>query len=48
MEDYGDDDNDDDDKPKIPEEQKIALKAEFLTIMQEKFLQGEDKHFDYR
>ncbi|XP_045187458.2 coiled-coil domain-containing protein 97-like [Mercenaria mercenaria] len=39
--------NDEDDTPKISDEQKRELKAEFLTIMQEKFLNGEDKNFDY-
>ncbi|KAL4237872.1 Coiled-coil domain-containing protein 97 [Mactra antiquata] len=32
----------------ISTEQKEELKAEFLTIMQEKFLNGEDKAFDYK
>jgi len=35
-------------KEVLEEGQRQALKAEFLTIMQEKFLQGEDKTFDYR
>jgi len=37
-----------DDKPKISAEKKKELKEEFLTIMQQKFLQGEDKKYDYR
>lgn len=41
-------DQEDEDKPKISDEKKQELKAEFLTIMQQKFLQGDDKNFDYR
>ncbi|XP_052768788.1 coiled-coil domain-containing protein 97-like isoform X2 [Mya arenaria] len=38
---------DEDSKPKIPDVEKQALKAEFLTIMQERFLSGADITFDY-
>ncbi|XP_050404643.1 coiled-coil domain-containing protein 97 isoform X2 [Patella vulgata] len=40
--------SDEDEKPKIPEQEKQQLKTEFLEIMQEKFLSGEDTNFfDY-
>lgn len=42
------DDEGDADRPKIPDKHKQELKAEFLTIMQEKFLKGDDIKFDYR
>ena len=32
----------------IPDEQKATLRQEFLTIMQERFMSGQDKHFNYR
>ena len=35
-------------EPKISDQQKQELRAEFLSIMQERFLHGEDKSFNYR
>ena len=32
----------------IPDEQKATLRQEFLTIMQERFMFGQDIHFNYR
>lgn len=40
--------NEDDSQTKtIPEEQKATLRHEFLTIMQERFMSGQDEHFNY-
>lgn len=41
------DDDDDEEKPKISDARKHELRDEFLTIMEEKFLNGDDKTFDY-
>ncbi|XP_063429156.1 coiled-coil domain-containing protein 97-like [Mytilus trossulus] len=36
-----------DQKKLIPDEQKAQFRQEFLTIMQERFMAGQDEHFDY-
>lgn len=38
----------DDQKQLIPDEQKAQFRQEFLTIMQERFMSGQDEHFNYR
>ena len=40
--------DDDDSRKTIPDREKLELKEEFMTIMQERFLSGHDKNFDYR
>lgn len=37
-----------DQRKTIPEAQKTYFKQEFLTIMQERFMSGQDQQFDYR
>ncbi|VDI82237.1 Hypothetical predicted protein [Mytilus galloprovincialis] len=37
----------DDQKQLIPDEQKAQFRQEFLTIMQERFMSGQDEHFNY-
>lgn len=41
------DEEEDNQKPKISEERRQELKDEFLTLMQERFMNGEDRQFDY-
>ena len=36
------------DKTKIPEDEKERLHTEFLSMMEEQFLSGEDRGFDYK
>ena len=36
------------DKSKIPEDEKERLRVEFLSLMEERFLSGEDCEFDYK
>ena len=36
------------DKTKIPREEKEKLHTEFLSLMEEQFVSGEDRGFDYK
>ena len=44
----GPNDDESEKAPTIPESERQELRQEFITIMQEKFLSGKDKNFDYR
>ena len=35
------------DKSKIPKEEKERLRTEFISLMEERFLAGDDHGFDY-
>jgi hypothetical protein len=34
--------------PKISKHEKAQLRSEFLNTMQQRFMMGQDEHFDYK